>query len=47
VQYFDSGDYYMNKSSKEEKKEIASHPALMAVRAPKKKSVGQGPSKLC
>lgn len=39
----------MNKSSKrpnEEQKEIASHPALMAVR-PHKKSLGQGPSKLC
>lgn len=38
----------MSKKSNEEKKEIASHPALMAVRA-QKKSVGQGPgpSKLC
>jgi len=46
VQYFDSGDYY-TKTSKEEKKEVATHPALFAVRAQKKKSVGQPPSKLC
>lgn len=53
VQYFDSGDYYGTKTNKEEKKEIASHPvaathpALLAVRAQKKKSVGTPPSKLC
>ena len=40
----------MSKSSKrgpnEEQKEIASHPALMGARV-HKKSLGQGPSKLC